>query len=152
MFVIDRKTSASLSTILTLIVLVILIIAVPALPFITYFFLHAAHPVLLETSYYPILVILYTALIPAFAADIALLRLLGNVRRDSVFSSSSVAYLRLISWCCFAEAVIFAAFGIFFALSFFLSFAALFMGLILRVVKNVIEDAAEIKSENDLTV
>lgn len=100
----------------------------------------------------PTLIIFYIGLIPAFAADISLYLLLKNVTEDRIFIDSSVKYLRIISWCCMAECLVFFALGFYYYTAMLISFAALFMGIILRVVKNVIAAAVEIKSENDYTI
>lgn len=100
----------------------------------------------------PTLIIFYVALVPAFVADVSLYLLLNNVKTEKIFTDSSVKYLRIISWCCFAECVVFFALGFYYYTAFLISFAAFFMGIILRVVKNVIEAAVEIKSENDYTI
>ncbi len=102
--------------------------------------------------YAPVLTLLYVALLPALVADGALLQLLSLVRRDEVFCSVSIACLRALSWCCFAEAVLFAVLGYYFITSLIVAAAAAFLGVVLRVVKNVIAQAAEIKAENDYTV
>ncbi len=152
MFRISKNLSAAISTALSAAVLCALLALTVTLPFLLYFMLHSAHPELLSGHYIAILCNLYAGLIPAYTADIALLLLLRRVRRGMVFTVQSVSLLRILSWCCIAETLVFLALARFFLLAFLLAFAALFMGLILRVVKNVIEDAAEIKSENDLTV
>jgi hypothetical protein len=91
--------------------------------------------------------------VPALLALVSLDRLLGSIGRGEVFIAKNVRALRLISWCCFAEALLLAAAAWMFSLILFsLSIAAAFFGLILRVVKNVIEAAVLIKAENDLTI
>lgn len=97
-------------------------------------------------------VMLYLILIPAFAADISLISLLRIVDRGEVFTVSSVKLLRFISYCCFAEVVLFTVISKYFILGIVVAFAALFLGIVLRVVKNVIEEAVAIKAENDFTV
>ena len=105
-----------------------------------------------EEYFTPTLIIFYVALVPAFVADVSLYLLLNNAKTEKIFTDSSVKYLRIISWCCFAECVVFFALGFYYYTAFLISFAAFFMGIILRVVKNVIEAAVEIKSENDYTI
>ena len=149
---IPNKTSVTLTLIVTFVTLALLAAVTVALPSLTYFYLHSLHAALMEAHYTGILVNLYAALVPAYCAVFVLIRLLRNVRQEAVFCDSSVSCLRILSYCCFAETVIFAVLGRFFVLSFLIAFAALFMGLILRVVKNVIGEAVELKNENDLTV
>ena len=97
-------------------------------------------------------VMLYLILIPAFAADISLISLLRIVDGGKVFTEGSVKLLRIISYCCFAEVVLYCAISKYFILGLVVAFAALFLGIVLRVVKNVIEEAVAIKAENDFTV
>jgi len=97
-------------------------------------------------------VILYLALFVALIADGALHLLLRNVRREEIFTASSVLLLRALSWCCIAECVLFAVLALYLWLGLLISFACAFMGIMLRVVKNVIEEAMDIKNENDFTI
>lgn len=99
-----------------------------------------------------VLVMAYVMLLVLMLADALMFLLLMRVRKGLVFTPKSIAYIRGISWCCFLITVVFIVLGIYFQLSFILAFFAVFLGISLRVVKNVIEEAAEIKSENDLTV
>ena len=89
---------------------------------------------------------------PAYLALICLWQLLSQVSAGAVFSSGSIARIRWLSWCCFAEALVFLLFGAGYLITILICILAAFMGLILRVVKNVIQWASEIKAENDLTV
>lgn len=99
-----------------------------------------------------VLVLAYVMLGVLALADTFMIMLLLRVKKSLVFTNKSIALIRGISWCCFAICVVFALLGIYFQLSFILAFFAVFLGISLRVVKNVIEEAADIKSENDLTV
>jgi hypothetical protein len=150
MFKISKRASCTLSQILTAAVFVLLTAALFLLPQILRFFIEVfGKP---ESYFLPTVLLLYAALPPAFAADIALHLLLRRVRADMIFTEKSVVCLRVLSWCCMLEAVIFFALGFWYYMIFLLSFAALFMGVILRVVKNVIEEASAIKAENDFTI
>ena len=83
----------------------------------------------------------------------SLIRLLMNIKRDDIFIPQNVAYLRRISWCCFAVAAITLVGGIIRIPAFVvIAVAAAFVGLLLRVVKNVMHSAVEIKAENELTI
>ncbi len=147
---ISKKASCILSEILTAVLFLLLLAGVFFLPAILRFFTDVF---LKPAEYYtPTLIILYGALIPAFAAVSALHLLLKNVRDGRIFTPQSVSYLRILSWCAVGESVLFFALGFYYCMVFLLSFAALFLGVILRVVKNVIEEAAAIKEENDFTV
>ena len=150
MLKISKKASTHLSEFLTGVLFGILIVGVFFLPSVLRFFTELFQKP--SEFYTPTLIILYTAMIPAFAAVFALRFLLKNVRQERIFTEQSVQYLRILSYCCMAECAIFFALGFYYAMVFLLSFAALFMGIILCVVKNVIEEATEIKQENDYTV
>ena len=95
----------------------------------------------------------FLLLIPVGVANGFLVKLLLLVRKHLVFTDGAVSCLRVISWCCFIEAVLCLLTTKVFVLAHFAAaFVAGFLGLVLRVVKNVIEEATAIKSENDLTV
>lgn len=79
-------------------------------------------------------------------------RILSNVKTGAVFTAGTVKMLRVISYCCFAAAVIFAVLGIWRLLALLLCFAAAFVGLLLRVLKNVFQQAVLIREENDFTI
>jgi hypothetical protein len=95
----------------------------------------------------------YACCVPALIALFCLDCLLANIMKDAVFTEENVKALRLISWCCFAEAFILAATALYFApILLAVAVVAAFFGLILRVVKNVIDAAVALKSENDFTI
>ena len=87
-----------------------------------------------------------------FVTLYSLIKLLLNIRKGDIFIISNVRYLRRISWCCFAVAIITAVGGVFYLPFFCIAIAAAFIGLLLRVVKNVMENAVELKAENELTI
>jgi hypothetical protein len=95
----------------------------------------------------------YACCVPALVALFRLDRLLSNIMKDLVFTEENVRALRVISWCCFAEALILTVAALYFApIIFAVAAVAAFFGLILRVVKNVIDAAVALKSENDFTI
>lgn len=82
----------------------------------------------------------------------SLLKLLFNIKNDKVFIPLNVKLLRIVSWGCFAIAVI-TLIGAFYYLPFiFVSAAGGFTGMLLRVLKNVMFSAVEINNENELTI
>jgi len=95
----------------------------------------------------------YAAFVPALIALLSLDSLLRNIRKDSVFISDNVKYLRIISWCCFIIAIV-MLFGWphIHVVLIFVAAAAAFFGILMRVVKNVIDAACELKAENDYTI
>ena len=100
---------------------------------------------LFNACFYPCAVFAYVTLY-------SLIKLLFNIRKDEIFIMPNVRYLRRISWCCFAVALITLIGGLFYIPFLFVAVAAAFVGLMLRVVKNVMENAVEIKAENELTI
>ena len=94
----------------------------------------------------------YPSAVFAYVTLYSLIRLLLNIKNDAIFISPNVRYLRRISWCCFAVALLTLAAGVFYIPYSFLSVAAGFVGLMLRVVKDVMENAVQLKEENELTI
>ena len=94
----------------------------------------------------------YVMVAVAFVAVILLFFLLRAVLLERIFTESATRLIASISWCCFAEGMLFLAIGYYFQLAFGVAVAACFVGLCLRVVKNVIAEATRIKSENDFTI
>ncbi len=94
----------------------------------------------------------YPSAIFGFITLYSLIRLLFNIKKQEIFINQNVAYLRVISWCCFAVALITLFAGVFYIPYCFIAIAAAFIGLMLRVVKNVMQNAVEIKNENELTI
>ena len=88
----------------------------------------------------------------AYLTLYSLLRLLFNIKNENTFTTQNVKYLRRISWSCFGVALITIVGGIYYLPFLFVAVAAAFVGLLLRVVKNVMHSAAELKSENELTI
>ena len=98
---------------------------------------------------------LYACLAFGIAALVVLLRLLGDIRKEQVFTVANVRRLRLISYCGFAimvscgvGAVVASPRPIFI----FLALVAGFLGLIMRVVKNVVDAARLLKEDADFTI
>lgn len=105
-----------------------------------------------EPVFWPLCICLYLTLIPAFLLVYCLGRVLNNVKSGAVFTADTVKMLRIISYCCFSAAAVFAVLGIWRLLALLLCFAALFVGLLLRVLKNVFQQAVIIREENDFTI
>lgn len=145
-----KSLSAAISQVMVIIVFAALVAAAFLLPSMFRFYLEIyMRP---DWLFVPTMVNLYTALLPAFTADISLFFLLRRIRAGEVFCDENVRSLRIISWCCYAECVVFFAFGFYFLVAFAMAFACAFMGTILRVVKNSFEEAVELKRENDFTI
>ena len=105
-----------------------------------------------ESVFLPLLITLYCAVPFAVVALVCLDMLLRNIRKEQPFITQNVTLLRIISYCCFGEILIFAYFAVLKPFAAVVMIACGFMGLILRVVKNVFEQAIKIREENDYTI
>jgi len=155
MLKISRTSSSLISLILVILLFVLICVGTVILPFLVklYFETYGTpDSVLFGEVYGSVLGTLYAALIFAAAADGALFLMLREIHAGRVFVDKNISCLRAISWCCFAECLIFFVLGFSFWFSFVVAFAAAFLGTILRVVKNVMQEAAELKEENDYTI
>ena len=99
-----------------------------------------------------LVVMLYTAMIPAAVILVKLNTLLSNIKKEKVFEHENVNCLRIISYCCFVIALLAAIIMYRRMLAFMVLAAFGFVGLLLRVLKNVFEQAVLLREENDLTV
>ena len=145
------KKSISLSKFCVLIFTVMLIGTVLSAPWLVRLLMDFSRADLVgkETLF---LLTIYSGSVPAAVLLFCLYRLLRHIELEQVFITANVEYLRRISWCCFAGAVIcFASIHYYFPWS-FVAVAAAFMGLIVRVIKNVFAQAVELKNESELTI
>lgn len=94
----------------------------------------------------------YPCAVFAYFTLYSLIKLLFNIKKDEIFIDKNVKYLRRISWCCFAVALITLIGGAFYVPFLFVATAAAFVGLMLRIVKNVMQNAIAISEENKLTI
>jgi len=101
---------------------------------------------------YLLMASLYSCSIFAWILLVNLWRLLSNIKRDMVFDTTSVKYLRITSWCCAGACLICFLSTIYYIPFILISVAAGFMALIVRIVKNIFEQAISMKDELDLTV
>ena len=81
-----------------------------------------------------------------------LMRLIGNIGREQLFTDGNISCLRWISWMCFAVAAITLVSAWYYVMWIVIGCCMAFMGLLIRVIKNVFERAKEIKEENDFTI
>jgi hypothetical protein len=113
----------------------------------------------------PFLAYAYTASIAFFTGLYQAFKVLGYVRQNKTFSQATVKALRTIKYC--AMAIIgFVAVGVIFILmsgdkddrpagvfmSFLITFASIVTATAAAVFERILQNAADIKSENDLTV
>lgn len=148
----NSKKSTVLSLVCTRIVMVLMVICAVLLPKLMEYYTHHTGMGLETGAYVTLMVILYACCLPGGAVLICLDRLLSGIKRGDVFVPKNVFYLRTISWCCFAGALLLVIAGRYYLLFLAVAVIAAFIGLILRVVKNVIEEAIVIKTENDFTI
>lgn len=112
----------------------------------------------------------YACAVFAFIALFFLNKLIGNIKKDSIFIPENVKILRILSWCCYFVSIITIAFSNYLIFSdmsgkfvqegmsgWSFAFAAIasaaaFMGLILRVLKNVFDKAVALREESDYTI
>lgn len=148
----NSNKSLQLSCICTRLVMVLVVACAIALPYLMDIYQSIGIYYVNEINTKIFMIILYVCCIPALAALYSLDRLLVNIKKEDVFITKNVAYLRTISWCCFGVAILVAMAGYYYLLFYFVAIVAAFIGLILRVVKNVIDQAITIKAENDFTI
>lgn len=145
------KKSISLSKFCVIIFTVMLIVTVISAPWLVRWLMDFSRADLAGKEAL-FLSTIYSGSVPAAVLLFCLYRLLRHIELEQVFITANVEYLRRISWCCFAGAVIcFASIPYYVPWS-FIAVAAAFMGLIVRVVKNVIAQAVELKNESELTI
>ena len=156
----SKSKSAALSLICTRVLAGVIILVAVALPFLLSggFYgasreagiLYISMPADIVQALY---ICAYASFVPTIIALFSLDALLRKIKKDLIFFRGNIKCLRIISWCCFAIAIIMLCGWPF--LSYVLAFvavAAALFGLLMRVVKNVIDAACEIKDENDFTI
>lgn len=114
----------------------------------------------------PFLAYIYLAFVPVFVGLFQAFRLLGNARRDEIFSMRSVRALRIIKYCAIATAAfIVGALAYIFivvrgtddiaggvAMGLFITFVSAVIATAAAVFERILQNAVDIKAENDLTI
>lgn len=113
----------------------------------------------------PFLVLVYAGSIPFFMALYQAFQLLGHIRRHELFSQPSVRALRTIKYCALAIIGFVITEEIFIILNhgdddtaggivmgIFITFGSMVIATAAAVFERALQSAADIKSENDLTV
>ena len=100
----------------------------------------------------PLLTTFYVCAAFGFVILFVLNKLIKNIGSEKVFIDENVKLLKILSYCCFAIAVVTLIFARFRILVFVITFAAAFIGLILRVIKNCFTEAIRLREENDFTI
>lgn len=124
-----------------------------ALPGLINWYFNTAHSIDTPTTLYKtVLTCFYICLPFAFIALVSLLKILFAVNREEIFTNANITRLRVLSWCCFAVALVTLVGGWFYYPLLLIAAAAGFIGLILRVIKNIMYSAKKLREENDLTI
>lgn len=100
----------------------------------------------------PLLITFYVCAAFGFVILFVLNKLIKNIGSEKVFIDENVKLLKILSYYCFAIAVVTLIFARFRILVFVITFAAAFIGLILRVIKNCFTEAIRLREENDFTI
>ena len=143
------EKSLRLSRILTIAVLALAVIILFLIPMITQWYddVSGKNPIM------PVLTVcLYLSDILAIGALWELKTLLANISKQELFTERNTKCVRIISWCCFGLAAVFAVLSFWRLLALLVAVIAAFVGLILRVVKNMLATATELREENDFTI
>jgi hypothetical protein len=148
----NQDKSVVLSSICTKIVIALALLLAVALPFVSKGGFFEGRELIQSSLVTLVLPVYYAFCVPALVALFALDRLLAAIKRGDVFTLANVRLLRIISWACFAAAIILAISVVVSIVFGFIAVLAAFFGMILRVVKNLFAAAVELKTENDLTV
>ncbi|MBQ8171637.1 MAG: DUF2975 domain-containing protein [Oscillospiraceae bacterium] len=148
----NKNRSLMLSSALVKVVYVLAAVCCVMAPFMVEYYDKAVIASGQPSVYVPLLITLYSAVPAAIIALVCLDILLRNIRKEKPFITQNVKLLRIISYCCFAEALVFVYFATLKVFVLVVVIACAFMGLILRVVKNVFEQAVALREENDFTI
>ncbi len=141
--------SLLLTRVLTLAVLFLAAAALFCIPIITEWYDAVSEQKPIRTV---LNIVLYASDLTGMFAVWELHRLLTNIAKQKLFVQENVTCFRLISWCCFAVAAIWAVLTFWRLLALFVALIAAFAGLILRVLKNLLEQAVAMREENDYTI
>ncbi len=145
-----QSKSLFLSRILVKVVFVLLIAAIFCIPVCAdWYDAVSGHA---DPVFLPLCIVLYLSVALGFVLDLSLHRLLHNIAKQEVFTDANIRCLRVIAWCCFGVAILFAVLAFWRPLVMIVAFAGAFFGLILRVLKNVMEQAVRLREEQDYTI
>lgn len=146
----ENHRSLILSRAITIFLLVLVGACLIFLPSIMeHYFLYRQMPMKLLP---PLLIFCYICAVVALGALLFLLWLLCRIAGGILFDRKNVALLGWLSLCCILISIITAVAAAWYFPCVIIAFAAGFLFLILRVVRNVFAAAAEIKTENDMTI
>ncbi|MDD2234630.1 MAG: DUF2975 domain-containing protein [Desulfitobacteriaceae bacterium] len=114
---------------------------------------------------YPLIIGMYAAAIPFFAALYQALRLLSFIDKNKAFSELSVSVLRKIKYCAATISILYvASLPLFFLMAqaddapgiviigLVITFASIVIAVFAALLQKLLKSAIDIKSENDLTI
>ena len=145
----NKTRSLTLSRILTTVTFAVAVGALFCIPVMTEWYdaVSGRAPIRLQLT-----TALYLSDVLAMLGLWELLAMLRYIAAQKIFVSENERCLRVISWCCFAVAGIWAVLGIWRQIALVVAFIAVFAGLIVRVVKNLVAMAVTLREENDYTI
>ena len=147
------KKSIILSIAVCFIIGIMLTFAAVAMPEMISWYFKTVHAMNAPLVLYKVVITCFYICLPfAYLALFCLLKVLFAIKREEIFVNSNITMLRILSWCCFAVALITLIGGRTYYPLLLIAAAAGFIGLILRVIKNIMCSAKLLREENDLTI
>ena len=121
---------------------------------------------LFSIYYDPLILYVYAASIPFFAALYNVFKLLGSIGQNKIFSTTAVKSLKNIKFCAIVLAVLIVGAGLyikifhskeddpagFLALCFVTTFITIVVATTAATFERLLQNAIDMKSENDLTI
>lgn len=143
------RHSLTLSRLLTAVMLILAGAALFCIPIVTEWYdaVSEKEPIRIQLT-----TALYLSNFLGITALLQLMKMLEHIAKQKMFVEENTRCMRIISWCCFGFAVIWAVMAIWRPISLLISFIAAFAGLIVRVMKNMLAMAIELREENDFTI
>ena len=148
----NSSKSLTLSIVVTHIVIVVLLLLSLSLPFLHDTALFRGTYLYNDDTFLGACPFLYGSIVTALIILFTLRKLLLNIKKLNVFTRENIRLLRIISWMCYATALVLVIGSFTTATFLIMGLVAGFFGLIIRVVKNVIAAAVELKEEADYTI
>jgi len=98
------------------------------------------------------LITIYVGFVPAVVLLVLIYVFLHRISIGQVFVKENITFLRYISWCCFAGALICLVSGLYYLPWYAISVAGAFMGIIVRAIKDVFAKAVSLQDDAELTI
>ena len=148
----SRDRSVLLSLVATRLIALLALALAIALPYLINIGFFNGRALITEADIHWLMPVYYSFLLPAAIALLSLNQLLSAIRKEQVFTTQNVRYLRIITWCCFVAGIVLLVGSAISIVFFMLAILAAFFGVILRVVKNLFAAAVALQTESDLTI